>query len=136
MKNLILTFAIATTSLLSAQQHQIEVEVTGFGNNKGAAMVGLYNTKASFLGKSWKSAKTVVKDKKTVVVFTDVPSGEYAVSMFHDENGNGKLDRNFVGIPKEGYGASNDAMGFMGPPKYDDAKFKLNSNKKIVIKIH
>jgi len=46
-----------------------------------------------------------------------------AVSVFHDENGNGKLDRNFIGMPKEGVGASNDAVGTLGPPKFDDARF-------------
>ena len=55
--------------------------------------------------------------------------------MFHDENANGKIDRNFVGIPKEGYGTSNDAKGFMGPPKYEDAKFELTADKKLVINV-
>ena len=43
--------------------------------------------------------------------------------MSHDENSNGKLDRNFVGMPKEGVGASNDAKGSFGPPKFADARF-------------
>lgn len=43
--------------------------------------------------------------------------------MFHDENSNGKLDRNFMGIPREGVGASNGARGHFGPPKFGDAEF-------------
>jgi uncharacterized protein (DUF2141 family) len=43
----------------------------------------------------------------------------------HDENGDGKLERNFLGVPKEGVGASNDARGRMGPPKWKDARFEL-----------
>jgi len=58
--------------------------------------------------------------------FDGVAAGEYAVACFHDENGNGELDRGVFGIPNEGTGASNDAKGFLGPPKFDDAKVKLS----------
>jgi uncharacterized protein (DUF2141 family) len=53
----------------------------------------------------------------------------------HDENDNKKMDTNFIGIPKEDFGCSNNATGFMGPPKYEDAKFMLEENKTIDIKI-
>jgi uncharacterized protein (DUF2141 family) len=136
MKKLLLSLAIATTSLLSAQDFKIEVEIIGFKNDKGAALVGLYNTKDSFLKKGIQFGKTVVKNKKAYIVFSNLPRGEYAVSMYHDENANGKLDANFIGIPKEQYASSNGAKGFMGPPKFDDAKFTLSSNQKMVIKIN
>ena len=57
--------------------------------------------------------------------FDPVPAGTYAVACFHDENGNGKLDRGLLGIPKEGTVASNQAKGFMGPPSFDKAKFSF-----------
>ena len=133
MKKLFLSLAIIGTSLVSAQDFNLEVEIVGFSNDKGNAMIGLYNTKDTFLKKGIKSSKTIVKNKKTYAIFKDVPKGEYAVSMFHDENANGKLDSNFMGIPKEDYGTSNNAKGFMGPPKYEDAKFVLSSDKKIII---
>jgi uncharacterized protein (DUF2141 family) len=136
MKKLLLCLAIATTSLLSAQDFKIEIEITGFKNDNGTARVGLYNTKDSFLRKGIQTGKTVVKNKKAYIVFSNLPKGEYAVSMYHDENANGKLDANFVGIPKEGYATSNGAKGFMGPPKYEDAKFTLSSNQKMVININ
>ena len=50
-------------------------------------------------------------------------AGEYAVSCYHDRNGNGKLDKNTIGIPVEPYGFSNDARGSFGPPKYKKARF-------------
>ena len=136
MKKLILSLAIASASLLSAQDLKLEVEISGFKNDKGFALVGLYNTKESFLKTNIKSSKTVVKNKKTYAVFTNLLQGEYAVMMYHDENANGKMDANFVGIPKEGYAASNGATGFMGPPKYDDAKFTVTSDKKIAMRIN
>ena len=62
----------------------------------------------------------------------DVAPGDYAVSVFHDENSNGKLDRNFMGMPKEGVGKSNDAAGHFGPPKYDDARFSYKGGQQCV----
>ena len=85
--------------------------------------------------KGIRTGMSVVKNKKAYIVFSNLPKGEYAVMMYHDENTNGKMDANFIGIPKEDYAASNGARGFMGPPKYDDAKFTVTSDKKIVIKI-
>jgi uncharacterized protein (DUF2141 family) len=58
---------------------------------------------------------------------TDLAPGEYAVSVVHDENGNNTLDTNWVGMPKEGIGTSNNAKGRMGPPKYRDAKFTVTA---------
>lgn len=135
MKNTILGLAVLASATLFAQKHKIEVEISGFKNDNGSAMIGLYNTKDSFMGKGIKSAKTIVKNKKTFAVFTNIPTGTYAISFFHDENSNGKIDRNFIGIPKEGYGTSNDAKGFMGPPKYEDAKFELVSDRKMLINV-
>jgi uncharacterized protein (DUF2141 family) len=54
------------------------------------------------------------------------------VSVFHDENSNGKIDRNFMGIPKEGVGASNDAEGRFGPPKFDDARFTYRGGLNVL----
>ena len=64
--------------------------------------------------------------------FDDLPEGEYAISIFHDENNNNELDTNFLGIPKEGLGASNDARGHFGPPKYKDVKFYLKNGSKTI----
>jgi uncharacterized protein (DUF2141 family) len=63
-------------------------------------------------------------------VFTDLPAGVYAVSVFHDENMNQKLDKNFVGVPKEGYGASNDPKKKMGPPSFEETKFQLSGTEQ------
>ena len=52
-----------------------------------------------------------------------IPHGEYAISLFVDSNGNKKIDKNFLGIPKEQYGFSNNVMGRMSAPSFDQAKF-------------
>jgi uncharacterized protein (DUF2141 family) len=60
------------------------------------------------------------------IAFTGLYEGDYAISVFHDENMNKKLDKNFMGIPKEGYGASNNPKKKMGPPDFEEAKFQLS----------
>ncbi len=136
MKNLFLTLAIATTGFLSTQKADLTVEMQNFKNNTGLAKVGLYNSEGTFLGATYKEIGSKIKDKKAVVVFKDLPLGEYAVSMYQDENLNGKMDKNFIGIPKEDYMASNNEKGSFGPPKYDKAKFIIKGNSKIVIKVN
>ena len=133
MKKLILlaTFSIAS---FAVAQNKISVSIRGLKNNNGYVMIGLYNKKDAFLNKTFKGNSVVITDKKATLVFNDIPNGEYAVSFFHDANSNGKMDTNFVGIPKESYGASNNAKGFFGPPKYDDAKFLVATDKVITIK--
>jgi len=71
--------------------------------------------------------KTMVADKKVQVVFTNLPYGWYGISLYHDENSNGEMDKNAMGIPKEAYGFSNNAKGFFGKPNYKKVMFQLNS---------
>jgi uncharacterized protein (DUF2141 family) len=66
--------------------------------------------------------------------YTDIPFGEYAVKIFHDEDNNGELDAGFFGIPTEDYGFSNNAKASFGPPDYEDAKFLFN-RKALTIEI-
>ena len=66
------------------------------------------------------------------VQFDNLPEGEYAVSVFHDLNSNGKLDSNAVGMPTEPYGFSNNAAGNFGPPSFDAAKIKLDQSKTAI----
>ena len=70
------------------------------------------------------------------MTFKDIPVGIYAVSVFHDENDNGKLDTNSFGIPNEQFGCSNNAKGFMGPSKWKNAKFELkDKDQNLIIKL-
>jgi uncharacterized protein (DUF2141 family) len=66
------------------------------------------------------------------VIFSDVPQGIYAVSVLHDENLNGKLDKNFMGIPKEGYGPSNNPAKKRRAPTFDEAKFSLDAPEQTI----
>ncbi len=60
--------------------------------------------------------------------FQDLPFGDYAIKVFHDENGDGELDTNFLGIPVEDYGFSNNASGLFGPPSWEAARFRFEAD--------
>ena len=139
MKYVLLTIAIILTSILGTNAQEetfnLTVNISGLNSDKGTLLIGIYNKKEDFLNKQFKGEISKIENKKSVVIFKNLPKGEYAVSFVHDENDNKKMDTNFLGIPKEDYGCSNNATGFMGPPKYEDAKFMLEENKSINIKI-
>lgn len=72
-----------------------------------------------------------------VLTFKDVPPGRYAFNAYHDENDNGKMDRNFIGIPTEGYAFSRDAKGRRGPPQFEDAAFEMkDGNSDIAVTLN
>lgn len=111
-----------------AQTGKIVVEVSNLRNASGKVLAALYKSEKGFM-KDEKlavaTAQVTLSGKQAQIVF-EVPYGEYAFSLLHDENGNGKMDTNVLGIPKEGYAASNNAKNSLGAPKYPDARFKLD----------
>ena len=111
----------------------LTVNIIDFENDKGTAVVMLYKDGEGFPkspDKAFKAMTVRIADKKAVAIFGNLLPGEYAISIYHDENGNKKMDTNFFGIPKEGVGNSNNAKGHFGPPKYSDAKFNFNGEKQ------
>jgi uncharacterized protein (DUF2141 family) len=117
------------------ETHDITVAVKNANSNDGKMFIALYDTESNFLGETYKAVKSEITNNQCSITFEAIPEGVYAVSVFHDENDNGKMDTNFFGIPNEDYGCSNNASGFMGPPKWTDAKFQLKDNKSITIKL-
>jgi uncharacterized protein (DUF2141 family) len=127
-------------SKLSAQQPpdargtgELTVHVTGARNSKGTIRAALFRSAKGFPGDATQAVRTQAAeiDPTTLsaqVVFAELPEGVYAVSVFHDENMNQKLDKNLMGIPKEGYGASNNPKKRMGPPNFEESKFSLSGS--------
>ena len=116
---------------------KLTVRVTGARNAKGTIRFALFQDATGFPENPAKALllRQAEIDPQTLsaeVVFEDIPAGTYAVSVFHDENMNGKFDKNFVGAPKEGYGASNNPKKRIGPPLFDEAKFSVDGPDHVV----
>lgn len=107
----------------------LRLKITHLRNDRGKVNLSLYQSSKGYPSDSKKAFKNIradIRQGNCEITFVDLPRAEYAVSLMHDENGNGKMDTGFLGIPKEGYGASNDAKVVLGPPKYADARFLLD----------
>lgn len=130
---LIYMFVLISVTLSQTDAYDITVTIENLKSNEGKVLVGLYNSKEDFLSKEFMGEVVTISENSCAVTFKDVPKGIYAVSYVHDENENGKMDTNFVGIPKEDYGCSNNAKGFMSAPKWEDAKFELNKTIELFI---
>jgi uncharacterized protein (DUF2141 family) len=104
---------------------RFEVQVDG---NEGQVACALF-TKGQWLGETDKPVFAAIRNRRAVCVFRNVRPGVYAISAFHDENRNKELDTNFLGIPTEGWCTSRNAKGFLGPPKFDDAKFEYRGGR-------
>ena len=126
-------FALITVATGQTDTHDITVTIDNLRSNEGKVLIGLYNSETDFLSEVFMGKVVSISDNSCTVTFKDVPKGIYAVSYVHDENDNGKMDTNFVGIPKEDYGCSNNAKGFMSAPKWEDAKFELNKTIELFI---
>lgn len=105
----------------------LSIRMSGFRSDAGQVLVAVYRGPDGFPGapgKAWTTAVATIAGGRARVDLA-APPGEYAFAIVHDENGNGAVDTNWLGIPKEGLGTSNNATGRFGPPKYRDARFTL-----------
>lgn len=125
----VVVLGAARPALATENQGQVLVTLTGFESDKGWALIDLHHEPEAFpmvRDRAYRSLRVRVTGRALRLTFSRVPRGTYALSVHHDENANGKLDANFLGIPIESLGASNNARAFMGPPKWRDARFELN----------
>lgn len=117
-----------------AQQGNLHVQVDGIRNAKGNILLSIYNQKDKFMGdpktKAIYNAVGKIEHGKTSFIFKNIPLGQYAISLLHDENKNEKMDKNLLGIPKEGYGFSNNITLKFGPPSFEETKFNFNKSEQ------
>ncbi len=132
---------------LSAGAGELRITVEGIRSPHGTVLIGLYDSpetferavKASvrkgFLNDPDRFGAVALRANaamRSTVVFGNLKPGRYAAIAFHDENGNGKLDENFLGVPAEPYGFSNNAQGFLGPPAFGDAAVVLGAGDSVI----
>ena len=108
----------------------IKVEVTGMRNDNGKLGCSLFNGPEGFPRDGSKVFRHMwaspIKNGRGECFFIGVPAGDYAVTVFHDENGNGKFDMNWMGMPLEGYGFSNNIKPRFKAPSFDECQFHYN----------
>ena len=119
------TIALASSLAFGAAAADLEVRIEGLRSADGDVRVALHRHMegAKFPGDAGVVGAIMrpAASGTVRVIFADVAPGAYAVAAFHDADGDGALNQNFVGMPTEGYGFSNGAVGFMGPPSFEDA---------------
>jgi uncharacterized protein (DUF2141 family) len=112
---------------LWAESARLIVEFTGLASDEGAVVFAMWDGPENWLeDNAVREGSTPIENGRSRLELTDLPYGEYAISVFHDRNANEKLDTGFFRLPKEPIGTSNDAKVRFGPPKYDDAVFVLD----------
>jgi uncharacterized protein (DUF2141 family) len=107
---------------------EIKVTVTNFRSAKGEGFLALYSSKDGYPldpAKALEKLKSPIENGQATFDLKYIKPGSYALIAMHDENRNGRMDRNLLGMPKEGYGASNNPnMPLFGPPSFESAEFK------------
>jgi len=130
MKKLILMMALVTGVYgqgFTQTNNKIIVNVKHVSSTKGSVKVTVFNSEETFLNTPFLSKSKDANSGTMVFEFDEIPNGEYTISIYHDENENGELDKNFIGIPSEPYGVSLEGKSMFGPPSYKDARFTLEN---------
>ncbi len=117
----------------SAHAATLTVDISNFQNETGSVSVAVYAAKENWLKPDLAVANETADvgqaiSEGTVSIDLELEPGEYAAVVHHDDNDNGKMDTNFIGIPKEPTGASNGEANRFGPPRYQKAAFTLGEN--------
>ncbi|HVN64826.1 MAG TPA: DUF2141 domain-containing protein [Candidatus Binataceae bacterium] len=114
----------------------LEVEVVGLRNDHGQVGCSLFNDAKAFPeaeDKVYRHAWATIRHGRAACKFAGIPAGEYAAVVYHDENGNGKFDENFLGMPKEGFGFSRDAPVRFSAPKFDACDFQFDGRQMHIV---
>lgn len=134
MKNLQLILIFLLFSLPQTGTDRLVVKITGLKPLKGELYIAIHQRPEYFQVSDSAMIRKIVKieNETQTVILDKVPAGRYAVAVYHDEDLNGKLNTNVVGIPREGYGFSNNPK-VPGRPKFEQAAFDFSRNDTIVI---
>ncbi|MBL8897206.1 MAG: DUF2141 domain-containing protein [Planctomycetes bacterium] len=116
----------------------LAVTVEGFESAKGELYFALFFGPEGFPDASERAARGLhlpIAGTSVRAEFNDLPAGPLAVAAFHDENASGALDKNWLGLPIEPWGVSNNASAFLGPPRFQDARLELAEGQKLEVRI-
>ncbi len=132
MKTIAILFSLFLCQIAFAQTEtgNITVSVENLSSEEGKVYFALFN-EDNFLKKApIQGEVSEIKEGVAQITFSEVPTGTYAITAYHDKNGNQQMDFESNGIPKENYGVSNNQMNLYGPPLWEDAKFEFDGSEK------
>lgn len=134
---IILSFLLFWGNFTENNNPEITINISNIQENAGTIEVGVYDTGENFLesGHTYKTYSIPVKNNKASLLIEDLPAGNYAISLYHDENSDGKCNRNFIGIPKEPYAFSNNFKPKFSKPSFKDCVFELTENINMEIEL-
>ena len=127
MKIIFIIYLLLAPLLCITAQSSLTIEIVGLESNKGTVIVSLLDKHE----KDVMDHTCKITDHKCSHSFNNLKDDQYAVRFFHDENKNKELDTNILGIPKEGFGFSNDAFGKFGPKDFSEWLIEVSGDTKI-----
>ncbi len=128
--SLLLGFCMSLSAQTATSTLNLEVVIQNLSSNKGLSGIQVMNEQKKVVV----SAYVNIFNNDSKVTFFNLPQGKYAIRFFHDENANGKMDTNMMGVPIESYGFSNNAKGLFGsPPEFSKMIFDASKNTTVTI---
>lgn len=133
--NVILLYISFLSAIFTTDNPKLTLNVSEFKSLKGELIIGIFNNEESFLkdDAAYKNYTITVDEASKTITIDNLPKGEYALSLYHDENSDNKCNLSFIGIPKEAYGFSNNIKPKFSAPSYKDCKFTLISDTEMNI---
>ena len=126
----ILLYFLLSAYIVPNQDPQLTIKIENIEVVEGYIRIGIFNASDTFFkkGSNYKKYKIAVEDSIESIVIDDLPIGEYAFILYHDKNSDGKMNRKFIGIPKEPYAFSNNIRPKLSKPTFEECKFLLENN--------
>lgn len=114
----------------------LQIQISGIQSAQGKIMLSVYNSAGNYMQIEKASVLRSIEVRSTQTIqvnINELPPGEYAISCYHDLNGNAKLDKNLVGIPSEPYGFSNNARPKFRAATWEETRFYLNAQGSTIV---
>ena len=128
MNKLFIIFIVFLLSpLVAKSQCILTIEISSLENNNGEVLLELSDEQEKKIG----GYEVSIVENKCIIIIENLKPGKYAFKYFHDEDKNKELNTNWIGIPNEGYGFSNNAEGTFGPPSFDEMVFEIKEDKTV-----
>lgn len=137
MKYFYLFCFVILYNIVYCQTYNLELTVTNINKVKGEIIIGIFNNENSFLKENneFKKYQIIINNFTEKYIITNLPKGKYAISLYHDENSDKECNLNFLGIPQEGYGFSNNYKPLLSAPSFEDCVIDLQNNTSTIIKL-